>query len=250
MTSPERNFKRILLVALIAGAAGTMAAQGCFSVGDDTKVQFAQTKWSRSEKQNLFQWTEIQSRLVSGERLLSPTEWAYLFTEREAAYSLYARALVNGMEGMVILPDRDTWSLPEGLHFDYNDADEGYATNRYDDDDWTKMEQAGAIFLPAAGYSPDGTELLDYKRYGTYWTSSPLSETESYHIQFDLGYLYYESMHSVNSSYRSVRSVTAWVPQGITGTEANAKAVKVIRNGRLLIERGNKTFDVLGTELK
>ena len=39
------------------------------------------------------------------------------------------------------------------------------------------------------------------------------------------------------------------VREGIENTEAAVKAVKVIRNGQVLIIRDGKTFNVLGTEL-
>lgn len=247
----EKNCKHLLLVALLIGAASTAAAQGCFSVGENTKVQFSLTNWKNAETYDLFQWTDIQSRLTDGERLLTKVEWTYLLTERTDAFRLYARAKVNGKEGMVLLPDKETWVLPEGLDFNDDDDDRGYATNRYDNDDWTAMEQAGAVFLPADGYSIDGTELLDAKQYGTYWTSSLYAADQPYHIQFDLGYLYYENMHSVNSVYRSVRTVKAWEPQGIeeVSQEPKAKSQKLIKDGQLFIEKNGKFYNVMGAEI-
>jgi hypothetical protein len=240
-----------MLVALLIGAAGMMAAQGCFSVGENTKVQFASTNRTRSETQDLFQWTEIQSLLTSDERLLTQAEWAYLFSGRSEAYRLYARATVNGSEGLVILPDNETWVLPEGLYFYYNDADEGYATNRYNADEWAQMAAAGAVFLPADGYSLDGTEVLDAKRYGSYWTSSLYAEDQAFYIQFDLGYLYYENMHSPTNVYRSVRTVKAWEPQGIESVQQSAFSIqKVLRDGIVLIERNGKVYSAQGVELQ
>jgi len=241
----------MLLVALLVGAAGTMAAQGCFSVGEDTKVQFAARNWRRPESQDLFKWTEVQPRLASGERLLSKDEWVYLFTERTDAYRLYARALVDGTEGLVILPDRETWHLPDGLNFEFDDADDGYATNRYTSDDWALMDAAGAIFLPAAGYSTDGKDVLDAKRYGSYWTSSLYGTDQPYIVSFDLGYLYYDSMHSASDVYRSVRTVEPWTPQGIDQiVNRQSSHRKFVQDGQLLIEHNGKTYNVLGTEVK
>jgi len=250
MMLQERNFKHLLLVALFVGAAGSMAAQGCFSIGETTKVQFSQANWTRAETQDLFQWTDIQSRLTSDERVLSREEWAYLFMSRTDAYRMYARATVDGKKGLVLLPDKETWVKPEGLHFEYNDGDLGYATNKYSTDDWALMEAAGAVFLPAAGYSMDGVAVEQASEYGTYWTSSPLNEDESYYIQFDLGYLFYENMYNVNTVYRSVRTVKAWEPQGIEEANAKAKAVKFFRDGQLFIERDGKLFNLTGTQVR
>jgi len=252
MMLQERNCKRILLVALIVGAAGTMLAQGCFSVGENTRVQFTQANHARTESHNLFQWTEIPSLLTNGERLLDKAEWLYLFSERADAYRLYARATVDGVEGLIILPDRETWALPEGLYFQYDDADEGYATNHYDSTEWTLMEQAGAAFLPADGYSPDGTEVLDAKRYGSYWTATPYGDEQAYHVQFDLGYLYYENMHSPSKVYRSVRTVLPWQPQGIDDVSQQPKAnsQKLIKNGQLYLIYKGTMYNVQGAEVK
>jgi len=38
--------------------------------------------------------------------------------------------------------------------------------------------------------------------------------------------------------------------QGVENTTVNTKAVKVIRDGKLFIERGDKTFNVIGTQVK
>lgn len=246
-----KNYKHLLLVALLIGAAGTAAAQGCFSVGENTLVQFSQTNWKNAETYDLFQWTDIQARLANGEKLLAKAEWSYLLSERTDAYQLYARAKVNGKEGLVILPDKETWVMPEGLNFDYNDADRGYATNRYDNDEWTAMEQAGAVFLPADGYSTDGLELLDANRYGTYWTSSLYAADQPYHIQFDLGYLYYENMHSSSTVYRSVRTVKVWEPLGIDeiSQQTTANSHKLIKDGQLVIIRNGEMFSATGQKL-
>lgn len=38
--------------------------------------------------------------------------------------------------------------------------------------------------------------------------------------------------------------------QGVENTTVNTKAVKVIRDGKLFIDRGDKTFNVIGTQVK
>lgn len=246
-----RNCKRLLLAALLIGAAGSMAAQGCFSVGENTKVQFASTNWTRSDSHDLFQFTELQSLLKDDEILLSRAEWIYLFTERTDAYRLYGRATVGEVKGLVILPDKETWNLPEGLYFNFDDADEGYATNRYTAVQWEQMEQAGAAFLPAAGYSANGSEVLDAERYGSYWTSTPNNDDKAYCVSFDLGYLYYENMLSPSNAYRSVRTVKPWVPQAVEQVATDqTPSTKVLRNGQLLIIRAGVEYNAIGHALR
>lgn len=75
-------------------------------------------------------------------------EWHYLLHDRDEASNKWGLATVNGVSGLVILPD--TWSLPQGCSF--NSTDIGYTANLYDDKQWDRMEKSGAVFLPAAGY--------------------------------------------------------------------------------------------------
>lgn len=83
-------------------------------------------------------------------RTLTAAEWDYLLNTRTNAATLRSAAKVNNIAGMIILPDN--WLLPQGMTFKAglsinNMGDQ----NTYTDEAWTAMENAGAIFLPAAG---------------------------------------------------------------------------------------------------
>lgn len=101
-------------------------------------------------------------------RTLTHTEWNYLLNSRSGAHNKRSLATVCGVHGLIILPDNFT--QPSGVNFSYNDL-YSYSNNTYTEETWQKMEDAGAIFLPAAGYrwmstvSAQGTE-------GYYWTAS------------------------------------------------------------------------------
>ncbi len=99
-------------------------------------------------------------------RTLSTGEWQYILYQRENARMKYGMATVWGVQGMVLLPDK--WVLPSGCAFK---AGYGWRNNVYDSDQWAKMETAGAVFLPAAGYRW-GTEKYFVGTGGYYWTSS------------------------------------------------------------------------------
>ena len=105
---------------------------------------------------------------------------------------------VSGAEGLVILPD--DWVLPTGCTFTPGvvifDEAEGSHTggNRYNLQQWTEMEAAGAVFLPADGYRinyADEEVVHVYCSYdiqnwytalqGFYWT------TTTYHNTYDHG---------------------------------------------------------------
>ena len=115
-------------------------------------------------------------------RTLTQDEWKYLLFRRTEYANKKGVACVNGVNGLIILPDE--WTLPDGIVFTSGYAiEEGskyFATiNSFTASEWAKMEANGAVFLPAAGYRDLGGSLGDPKlimvrvgRVGDYWTSS------------------------------------------------------------------------------
>ncbi len=49
------------------------------------------------------------------------------------------------------------------------------------DDDWTILENEGAVFLPSTG-SRNGTTVYDYTNYGYYWTSTSSGDDQAYYF--------------------------------------------------------------------
>ena len=80
-------------------------------------------------------------------RTISEEEWMYLYQERENAKELISLGMVETINGLIILPDN--WMLPMGMHFEPSMQ---VTTNQYSKQEWTIMENAGAIFLPMTGY--------------------------------------------------------------------------------------------------
>ena len=87
-------------------------------------------------------------------RTMSYAEAKYLFEERPNASLLYSEGVVNDTWGLIVLPD--DWTLPDGLSFTPRASN--FYDNRYAGDDWIKMENAGAVFLPDS-YSRRGTVM-------------------------------------------------------------------------------------------
>ena len=86
-------------------------------------------------------------------RTLSKEEWEYLRYNRKNAENLIAIAEVNGVNGLIILPD--DWVSPDDVNFKLGFSEdcgvEHYASYQVIDIDVLhKMEQCGAVFLPAA----------------------------------------------------------------------------------------------------
>lgn len=104
--------------------------------------------------------------MVNTWRTLTKDEWTYLFEERENASSLYGYANINGINGVVILPDN--WERPSEV---YLITGSDYSYNSYTLDDWSIMESSGAVFLPAAGYREE-TDVYVYNTDGDYWSST------------------------------------------------------------------------------
>ena len=100
-------------------------------------------------------------------------EFNYLLNTRTKASQLRAYATVNDVRGFILLPDN--WQLPDGVTFtpmgSYADIN-----NIYNAEQWEIMENAGAVFLPAAGkmYNNSNGQYVwtGFGTSGAYWTSS------------------------------------------------------------------------------
>lgn len=107
-------------------------------------------------------------------RTLGAGEWQYVFKTRPNAASRYGHGKVNGMPGMILLPD--DWTKPDGVEFaPGNSSGWGqYNGNEYSGEQWTLMEAAGAVFLPVTCRSENG----HYQ--GLYWSSTNNTKTYTY----------------------------------------------------------------------
>ena len=107
-------------------------------------------------------------------RTLTNEEWEYLLNTRPNASSLKGVAQVNGVNGLVFLPDN--WRCPAGVTFKSgfhsSDGAEYYAAYQtFTADQWSKLESAGAVFLPAAGRRYSNWGVYD-KQLGKYWSAT------------------------------------------------------------------------------
>ena len=73
----------------------------------------------------------------------------------------FAKGSVNGIVGLILFPD--IYTHPDGVAdpTNINNAAADYSGNNYSLSDWTKMEQRGCIFLPAAGHSSGTTPTIE-----------------------------------------------------------------------------------------
>lgn len=109
-------------------------------------------------------------------RTLTSAEWEYLRAQRKNASQLIGIGSVEGIHGLILLPDN--WEKPAGITFKSGYSDKEYSSVAFEEYQsfttvqWALMQQAGAVFLPCAGFRL-GTMLAYMQLGGLYWTSSP-----------------------------------------------------------------------------
>lgn len=138
-------------------------------------------------------------------RVLSSEEWNYILTGRNNADSLKACATVNGVLGLLLLPDN--WQLPDGLNMVMA---AGSSVNVYTAAQWAILEAAGAVFLPAAGYVYDYGNVQSVGSLGYYATNTIYSSVSGsfYQVYFVPGSCFINSTSTGSSTNRvSVRAV-------------------------------------------
>ena len=112
-----------------------------------------------------------EDNVGSGWRTPTYNEYSYILYDRNNYSSLKGKGSVNGVNGLILLPDE--WILPDGASFTAELTD--YTTNTYTLEQWAVMEAAGAVFMPAVGQR-SGTTVNDGGQYGGYyWLYSDIS---------------------------------------------------------------------------
>jgi hypothetical protein len=122
-------------------------------------------------------------------RMLTNDEWNCLFYTRTASTvagtsnARFAKAkLFDTTHGIILFPDN--YTHPEGITvpIGINKTDNtSWSANQYTAAEWAKMEAAGAVFLPAAGYRYN--TLVYNLNFGYYWSSSPYNASDAKYVQ-------------------------------------------------------------------
>lgn len=122
-------------------------------------------------------------------RTLGFTEWNALLVSRTASTvgatenARYVKATVAEKAGVILFPDQ--YKHPDGVTVppNINDKSKPFTNIVYNTDDWEKMELAGCIFLPAAGYRA-ATTLTNVGSECDYWTNAKYLEKNAYRVSF------------------------------------------------------------------
>ena len=194
-------------------------------------------------------------------RTLTENEWEYVLSNRADADTKKGVARINlssdgtvYANGLILLPD--TWTAPAGITFKSGVASER-SVQAYADyqtftlSEWQQLESAGAVFLPAAGMRST-TQVLYVHHNVTLWTATYDDATYVGQVNADSWSIgTYLSERYYGRTVRLVQDVKA-VGTGIaeTATTGNVETRKVLRDGQILIQRGEETYTVMGETLK
>lgn len=138
-------------------------------------------------------------------RTLTEDEWVYLFNTRATTSGIrYAKAIVNGVNGALLLPDN--WNNSIYNLSSTNSSEASFNSNIISQSNWsTKLEANGAVFLPAAGHR-HATIVYNIAYYGCYWSATIYDSNNAYELMFGPSHI--NAADNINRSYGfSVRLV-------------------------------------------
>ncbi len=103
-------------------------------------------------------------------RTLTSDEWRYVIDTRSTPSGIrYAKACVNNVNGVILLPDN--WSSSYFSLSSTNTPNASFSSNVITSSQWNTLEQHGAVFLPAAG-SRQGASVYSVGTAGYYYSAS------------------------------------------------------------------------------
>lgn len=120
-------------------------------------------------------------------RTLTKEEWDYVLNTRITTCGIrYAKAQVNNVNGVILLPDN--WSIGTYFLNNINSSGASYTTNILTSSQWSVLEQKGAVFLPSAG-DRSLTTVYNVGNYGNYWAASYHNSVGAYFLDFSDDYI-------------------------------------------------------------
>ena len=141
---------------------------------------------SSSNSTDYSSFTDWGSNMGNGWRTLTKDEWEYVFDKRTTSSGIrYAKAKVNGVNGVILLPDN--WKSSIYRLNNMNNSDASFSSNNISATEWKNtFSSSGAVFLPAAGYR-DFHYRIKVSGVGTggyYWLASPSVNNYAYYGRF------------------------------------------------------------------
>lgn len=162
---------------------------------------------------DLHPW-DVATKRSGNYRVLTDSEWLNILKNRDHASELFAHATVNGIKGLILLPDG--WQTPDGVPLQTSlqmgmvwdntsltyaapsHSFDGYSVNDFDSNMWAKLEFAGAVFLPAGEVE---------NTMGNYWSSTATNENYAHGFHFDKDRLQLKALQSSSMAKTGAYSV-------------------------------------------
>ena len=128
----------------------------------------------------------------------SQDEWTYLMNTRSttttnmptgtnSGTARYTKATVASEAGLILFPDNYAHPNDASVTVSsaaYNDNNSGFGTFTVNAENWAKMEAAGAVFLPTAGWRSGSNEGGGAEDRGRYWLATAIDNNSAYSIFF------------------------------------------------------------------
>lgn len=118
---------------------------------------------------------------TSNWRVLTKNEWNYMLNQRTVSYARWAAVTITthnnqSRHGLLLFPDAFSWPLEANRQPGTN----GYPSTAwnsnvtYSYEEWCTLEDAGCVFLPAAGrrINQETSNISYFNTRGYYWTST------------------------------------------------------------------------------
>lgn len=193
------------------GWNGASSANDCYGINNSA----TNSDYGTGDEPLKHDWGHNVIGSYAADTWRTPTvsEWDYLINDRTVTNSLsadarYTMATLGGTyKGLILFPD--AYTHPSGTGFTagtFNAASNYTATVSMEG--WMLMENAGCVFLPAAGIRDGTTFLTDDD--GNYWsaTADPNGNERAQVFCFEKGILTYSYMYrKYGTSVRLVRDV-------------------------------------------
>lgn len=200
-------------------------ANNPYQYGPSITIMAANASWSESLATKNYDWGvyNFTAGVEAGCRTMTKAEWNYLFDTRTNATVLYGFGQLFGVKGIYLLPDSWNWSSSAvaaavtAASFVWTSGAKAkvFTNNVIADDDngralWYAMEDAGAVFLPAAGYH-NATGIINVGEAASYASSTVEAAEYYYCISFSAGSLKLNA-HAYRSTQLPVRLVKDVTP--------------------------------------
>ena len=125
---------------------------------------------------------------------------------------MIAVGTINGINGCILLPDN--WQSPNNITFNSGTANENdsilYSTiNNYSIEEWSIMENAGAVFLPSSGDRSLPHMYTNWSNFhGTYWSATIIDTKSAYTFSVKPNYAQIDkSWYYIGRSVRLVQDI-------------------------------------------